>query len=82
MASVERQAYHNVPAWQWRAILELVAGRLQLRCVKAHWCPGLGAAPATRAPAGQQDCHLSCAKPGDRAWEGVACGLLLLLLAR
>jgi hypothetical protein len=33
---LERQAYHNTPAWQWRAIMELVVGRLQLRYVTAH----------------------------------------------
>jgi hypothetical protein len=32
-AGTERRVYHNTPAWQWRAIMQLATGRLLLRCV-------------------------------------------------
>ena len=32
-----RQVYHNVPEWQWRPIMRLATGRLNLHCVTAHW---------------------------------------------
>jgi hypothetical protein len=36
-AGLGRQVYHNIPAWQWRPIMQLVTGRLLLRCVTSRW---------------------------------------------
>jgi hypothetical protein len=36
-AGVERQVYHNTPAWQWRPIMQLATGRLLLRCATSRW---------------------------------------------
>ena len=36
-AGVERQVYHNTPAWQWRPIMHLATGRLLLRCATSRW---------------------------------------------
>ena len=35
--SLQRKVYHNVPEWQWRPIMRLATGRLNLHCVTAHW---------------------------------------------
>ena len=51
--------YHNIPAWQWKPIMQLATGRLLLRCVTSHWkgpqrtsgsCPGAACAGQLEDP--------------------------------
>ena len=76
-AGIERHVYHNMPAWQWKPIMQLVTGRLLLRCGTSHWkgpqrtsgsCPCAACWRTRRTTCWNALAWLTCGRATPRCW--------------